>query len=403
MPISGTISVPITKPFVFTRVTYSRLMISQSLRMGGFLDEDFVERRFEQLEPDDLRSRLHGGSQNFLRVRARFQFGFHARGEPVHGGNRGVIQKSIGTREFDVRGVLAVGLLDRAQVAIENAAAVIDQANGIAHFLDLLHAMPRENDCRASVAHFEHHVLDRGGVHGIKPGERLVQNDDRRAVNHRSDELHFLLHAFREIHDLFFRPFAQLETLEPFAGAAVGLRFRKAVQRGEKNNQGADLHSGIEAALLGQVADRVARFIADRLAENQYRALVRNENIHDHADGGGLAGAVGSEQSEDGALAHTQVDAADRVDRVVRFADVFDRGGVHGFPFLLRPSDKFCRLLRLSSAAYFTDHYETANATECQPGFYSGKGWPVVSRPKGSRKRPKTKGIAVRATGTPMV
>src|SRR5580658_4001536 len=128
MPISGTISVPITKPFVFTRVTYSRLMISQSLRMGGFLDENFVERRFEQLEPDDLRSRLHGGFQYFLRVRARFQFRFHARGEAVHGSNRGVIQKSIGTREFDVHGVLAVGLLDRAQVAIENAAAVIDQA-----------------------------------------------------------------------------------------------------------------------------------------------------------------------------------------------------------------------------------------------------------------------------------
>ena len=42
MPTSGTISVPITKPLVFTRVTYSRLMMSQILRMGSFLDEDVV-------------------------------------------------------------------------------------------------------------------------------------------------------------------------------------------------------------------------------------------------------------------------------------------------------------------------------------------------------------------------
>src|SRR5579862_3119736 len=104
MPMSGTMSVPITKPLVFTRVTYSRLMICQSLCMGGFLDKDVVERRLEQFEAADARAGLHRGLQQFLRVGARLELRFDARTEAVDGGNRRMVQERIGAFEFNVRG-----------------------------------------------------------------------------------------------------------------------------------------------------------------------------------------------------------------------------------------------------------------------------------------------------------
>src|ERR1700685_2410174 len=127
-PSSGPMSVPITNPFVCTRVMYSRLMISQSLCMCGFLDEDVVERRLEQLETADLHPGIDRRTQDFLRVRAGFQFRLDARAEAVDGNDHRAVEKGVGAGEFDVGGVLAVGMLDGAQVAVQNVLAMINQA-----------------------------------------------------------------------------------------------------------------------------------------------------------------------------------------------------------------------------------------------------------------------------------
>src|SRR5580700_1056650 len=111
-PISGTITVPIMKPLVRTRVRYSRLMISRILRMGGPINENFAQRGLEQFEPCDARVRLHRGFQNFLRVGAGLQLGFDAGDEPRELAYCRVIQESVAAGEFHVQRVLAVGLLD---------------------------------------------------------------------------------------------------------------------------------------------------------------------------------------------------------------------------------------------------------------------------------------------------
>ena len=76
-PISGTMMVPMMKPLVFTRVKYSRLMMRRSLRTGSPIDKDFVQRGLEKLEARDGDIRLHGSFQDFLRVGAGLQLGFH--------------------------------------------------------------------------------------------------------------------------------------------------------------------------------------------------------------------------------------------------------------------------------------------------------------------------------------
>ena len=47
IPSSGTISVLMTKDFVLTRVRYSRLKMSQVLRMACFLNKYVVEGGFQ--------------------------------------------------------------------------------------------------------------------------------------------------------------------------------------------------------------------------------------------------------------------------------------------------------------------------------------------------------------------
>src|SRR5450755_4909581 len=89
-PSSGTRIVPMMKPLVFTRVRYSRLMIRRSLRTGGPIDKDFIQRGLEKLEARDGNVRLHGSFQDFLRVGARLEFGFDPVSEARDGGDCGI-------------------------------------------------------------------------------------------------------------------------------------------------------------------------------------------------------------------------------------------------------------------------------------------------------------------------
>ena len=65
-------------------------------------------------------------------------------------------------------------------------------------------------------------------------GERFVHQIQLRPVNHGRYELHLLLHSLREFVDLFLGPFAQLEAVQPFAGAAIGFGLGKAVSAPRK-------------------------------------------------------------------------------------------------------------------------------------------------------------------------
>jgi hypothetical protein len=53
-PSTGTMIVPKTKPLVLTRVKYSRLTISPTLRTRYPVNKDFVQHPFEKLEPSDV-------------------------------------------------------------------------------------------------------------------------------------------------------------------------------------------------------------------------------------------------------------------------------------------------------------------------------------------------------------
>ena len=90
--------------------------------------------------------------------------------------------------------------------------------------------------------------------------------------------------------------------------------------RVEAADEGAEAlggHPGIEELLLGDVADEAFLGGADAdgaAAEELDLSAVRAEDAHEHAEGGGLAGAVAAEETEDGALGDVEVERVDRAD-----------------------------------------------------------------------------------------
>src|SRR5215471_7022956 len=195
----GTPTVAITKPLVRTRVTYSRLTMSQSLRMRARypFDEDIVQGRFDQLKTRNAHPPVHGGLQDLLRVRSGLQLRLNDRAEVVHAldERRHLLQEVAISQAFDAHRVLAQRFLDRLQLPIQYVPSLIDKADGIAHHLHLLHAVSGENDRGTLPAQLQHDILNHDGVNGVKTGEGLVQNEQRRAVNDRGNKLHLLLHT----------------------------------------------------------------------------------------------------------------------------------------------------------------------------------------------------------------
>ena len=84
-------------------------------------------------------------------------------------------------------------------------------------------------------------------------------------------------------------------------GALRAVRGVEAVELAEEDELVEHLHLLVEAALFGQVADAVEGVAGEGLVEEADGAGVGHGDADHHADGAGLAGAVGAEQAEHGA------------------------------------------------------------------------------------------------------
>jgi hypothetical protein len=81
---------------------------------------------------------------------------------------------------------------------------------------------------------------------------------------------------------------------------------RSRLELGEEKELLLHHHAGVEPALLGHVADAVARARRGRLAEDLDGAGIGSQDVHDHAQRGGLAGAVGAKQAKGAAARHRE-------------------------------------------------------------------------------------------------
>ena len=95
--------------------------------------------------------------------------------------------------------------------------------------------------------------------------------------------------------------------------AALALGPRHAADLRQEDDEVEALHLPVDAPLLGQIPHLASRRTSSASEPNRLDpTLVGMEDPHDHADGRGLAGAVGPEEPVDHTPGHLQVQALHR-------------------------------------------------------------------------------------------
>src|SRR2546422_5007039 len=200
-----------------TRSTNSRRMTAKTLRTRDQLlphsgargvaahevDEDLVQGRLHDLKPGEPCSGSHKQPQQLLRVCPGRELELGILPVVVHLLHQPPLRKQarrVPSLAVEPNGEMlsARSSLDVAKRAAHEFSSARDDAQLVAQLLGLLHDVRREEHGHATLAQLEHDVLEHLGVHRIEPRERLVEDDQRRLVQQRRNELDLLLHAPRE-------------------------------------------------------------------------------------------------------------------------------------------------------------------------------------------------------------
>ncbi len=134
---------------------------------------------------------------------------------------------------------------------------------------------------------------------GSSPAKRLVEHQDLGIVDERGRQLDPLLVAVRERLDLARRPIGDVETFQPHPCGLGRVGLAQAVQSTQILNLLADEHGRVEAPLLGHVAEPAPIGLAYGPTVPADFARVEIGQSEDRPHGGRLAGAVGTEKSDD--------------------------------------------------------------------------------------------------------
>ncbi len=86
----------------------------------------------------------------------------------------------------------------------------------------------------------------------------------------------------------------------------------RPAQRAHEGDRLARVHRRIQPAFLGQIADLARGIERLRVAEQRAACRCRVDDPEQHAQGRGLARAIGAEQAENAARRHGQADPVDR-------------------------------------------------------------------------------------------
>jgi hypothetical protein len=172
--------------------------------------------------------------------------------------------------------------------------------------LDELELVRREEDRHAARGLGAQDAGQHVGDDRVQPGERLVQHQQVRVVHERGGELHALLIALRELLDPGVGPLGQAEPLQPGRGRAARLRMGPAVQHPEVLELLGGAHLGVQAALLGHVADPLPRPGVERAPAPRDRPAVGGEQAADDPHRRRLAGPVAPDEAEQLAGRHVE-------------------------------------------------------------------------------------------------
>ena len=145
-----------------------------------------------------------------------------------------------------------------AAAAIEpdgDDAARLDDRDDVADALDQLELVAGEHDGRAPRDLLGQHPRQHVDAHRVEARERLVEHQQARALHERHGQLHPLLVPQRERLHPVARPVGQAQLVEPPGRRLAGRRPGQARQLADVGHLVDGGHAGVEAPLLGHVAE----------------------------------------------------------------------------------------------------------------------------------------------------
>ncbi len=235
-------------------------------------------------------------------------------------------------RRGDLLGIhhhFQIARLEFFHAAIEDDAAAVDEHEIGEDVLDLFHLMGRHDDGAAAIeVVVQQRIVELLAIQDVEAERRLVQHQQSRVNGHDQSEVQLGHHALRQFPDLAGAPDGGLRE-KTFRLRAIESRMHAGdVVERLRNPDPARQHGDI-----GNEADIAHELIAlgpGIASEHLQFSLIRGE-AENRVERGGLACAVGTDESEDAALFDAQIDAVQRDGCAEGLAEAACFYACHGF------------------------------------------------------------------------
>ena len=203
------------------------------------------------------------------------------------------------------------GSLQVLRSSLGDDLSVIDDRDPVAQRVRLVKVVRRQKDRRASVVHPPHLIPHAGTALRVEAGGRLVEEKQLRVVDKSQPDVEAALLAACICADLEVGGALELEHLDQLRGSFLGGRDRQPVEAALKDELGASDDLAVGPPGLAHVPDPfsdLVRLGGEIAGGDSRRAAAWRQEGGQHAQRGRLACAVRSEEAEDLAPAHAEVD-----------------------------------------------------------------------------------------------
>jgi type IV pilus assembly protein PilA len=203
-------------------------------------------------------------------------------------------------------------------------AACMQNADALGEAFGDVEDVGGEDDSVSAANEIEEDVLHETGGAGVETGERFIEQHDGGLVDERAAERHLLFHAAGKTLDGVVAFFPEAEGLKQFFGAGLAGGRGEIPERGDELEVFERAEFAVEDGVVGDVSERPfggGGVFAQRSPFNEYLTSVRSQKAGDHADGGGFAGAVGTEERVEQAARHAEIKAIDGLGVAETFAE----------------------------------------------------------------------------------
>src|SRR5699024_10271701 len=209
---------------------------------------------------------------------------------------------------FDDDLLLAEVAFDLVDIAADNLGAVVEDAELLAHFLDMFHAVRAEDDRRAIFIKFLYGLFKYLHIDRVEAAEWFIQYDKIGLMDDRGDQLDLLLVYLGQFLYALVPVFRNFEPFEPLIESHIDVLLGHSLKLGEVTYLLFDFQFRVKSAFLRQIADAVRDVVIDGLlivGDRTFRLFQKPKN---HPECRRLARTVSTEETVHAAGGYSEID-----------------------------------------------------------------------------------------------